>query len=149
MLATENKNRQARNQAIAIGLLALANLLWAGNWVIGRALREAFEPIALNFWRWLIAALALAPFALPRLSGKSEAIRRHAGLILVLALTGAALFQSLVYLGLQSTTTINAVLLNSSGPLFMLLCSWMLEREKASPRQIAGILVSLAGIAKR
>ena len=146
MPATENKNRHARNQAIAIALLALANLLWAGNWVIGRGLREAFDPIALNFWRWLIAALALAPFALRQLAGKGAAIRRHAGLILLLALTGATLFQSLVYLGLQTTTAINAVLLNSSGPLFMLLCSWLIEREKASPRQIVGILVSLAGI---
>jgi len=47
-------------RAFAFSLLAMANLLWAGNWVIGRALRDAFEPVALNFWRWLIAALALA-----------------------------------------------------------------------------------------
>ena len=45
-------------------ILAAANLLWAGNWVTGRALRDAFDPITLNFWRWLIAALVLAPFAL-------------------------------------------------------------------------------------
>ena len=41
-------------------LLALANLFWAGNWVIGRALRDAIEPVTLNFWRWLIAARACA-----------------------------------------------------------------------------------------
>jgi drug/metabolite transporter (DMT)-like permease len=56
------------------------------------------------------------------------------------------LFQSLVYLGLRSTTAVNALLINSSLPLFMLLCSWLIERERASPRQIAGMLVSLAGI---
>jgi drug/metabolite transporter (DMT)-like permease len=55
-------------RAFAFSLLALANLLWAGNWVIGRALRGAFDPVALNFWRWLIAALVLAPFALPELA---------------------------------------------------------------------------------
>jgi drug/metabolite transporter (DMT)-like permease len=52
-----------------------------------------------------------------------------------------------VYLGLRSTTAVNAVLINSSIPLFMLLCSWVLERERASPKQVAGMLVSLAGIA--
>ena len=128
-------------------LLALANLLWSGNWIAGRALREAFDPIGLNFLRWLIAALVLAPFALPGLRGKLELLGRHAGILLVLAFTGTAAFHSLVYLGLRSTTAVNGVLMNSSIPLFILLCSWLLERERASLRQVAGVLVSLAGIA--
>ena len=57
------------------------------------------------------------------------------------------MFQTLVYLGLRSTTAVNAVLLNSSLPMFMLLCSWAIERERASARQVAGMLISLAGIA--
>ena len=127
-------------------LLALANLFWSGNWIAGRALRDAFDPVSLNFWRWVVAAVALAPFALPGLRGNWALIRRHAGILALLAFTGVALFQSLVYLGLRSTMAVNAVLLNSSLPLFMLLCSWVIEREHASPRQIAGMLISLAGI---
>ena len=127
-------------------LLALANLFWSGNWIAGRALREAFDPVSLNFWRWVVAAVALAPFALPALRGKWGLIRHNAGILLLLAFTGAALFQSMVYLGLRSTLAVNAVLLNSSLPLFMLLCSWAIEREHASLRQIAGMLISLAGI---
>jgi drug/metabolite transporter (DMT)-like permease len=127
-------------------LLALANLLWSGNWIAGRALRDSFDPISLNFWRWTIATLAMAPFALPALRGKGALLRQHAGILLILAFTGIAVFQSLVYLGLRSTTAVNAVLINSSIPLFMLLCSWVIEREHAAPRQIAGMLVSLAGI---
>lgn len=128
-------------------LLVLANLFWAGNWVIGRALRDAFTPVSLNFWRWLVATLILAPFALPLLKGRWSLLRQHACLLIVLAATGGALFQCLVYFGLRSTTTVNGVLLNSSAPLFMLLCSWVLEREKASGRQVLGMLLSFAGIA--
>jgi len=127
-------------------LLALANLFWSGNWIAGRALRDAFDPVTLNFWRWTVAAVVLAPFALPAIRGKGALLRRHAGILLLLAFTGVALFQSMVYLGLRSTLAVNAVLLNSSMPLFMLLCSWVIEREHASPRQIAGMLISLAGI---
>ena len=54
-----------------------------------------------------------------------------------------------MYLGLQTTTAVNAVLLNSSAPLFMLLCSWMIEREAASARQLVGVLISLAGSRER
>ncbi len=133
-------------RAVAFGLLALTMLIWAGNWVIGRALREAIDPVTLNFWRWAIAALALLPFALPQLAGRGELIRRHLGLLLVLSFGGVALFQTLVYLGLRSTTAVTGVLLNSSQPLFILLCSWILERERATLRQTVGMLLSFAGI---
>jgi drug/metabolite transporter (DMT)-like permease len=130
----------------AFTLLALCSLLWAGNWVTGRALRDAFDPVSLNFWRWLLATALLAPFALPGLRGKWPLVRAHAGILLLLSLTGVAVFHSLIYLGLRTTTTVNAVLLNSSIPVFIVACSWILERERATARQVAGMLVSIAGI---
>lgn len=130
----------------AFALLVLANLLWSGNWVIGRAVRDAFDPIALNFWRWLVAALVMAPFGLRDALVNRGVIRRHIGLFALLAATGVVAFQSLVYLGLRTTTTINAVLINAAGPLFMLICSWLLERDKPSARQIGGMLISFAGV---
>ena len=139
-------NTETASRGTAFLLLALATLFWAGNWVLGRALRETFEPNALNLWRWLIAALVLAPFAVPRLPKQWPAIRRSAGLLVLLAFLGVAVFQSLVYYGLKTTTAVNAVLLNSSFPAFMLLCSFAIEREHATRSQIAGMLISLAGI---
>ena len=136
----------ARARVIAFLLLALANLFWSGNWIIARALRHDIDPLTLNTWRWLIAALALAPFALPGIIAQRALIRRSAGLVTLLALTGVVLFQLLVYLGLQSTTAVNGVLFNSSAPLFFLLCSWVMLRERATRGQIAGMLMSFAGI---
>ena len=127
-------------------LLALANLFWAGNWVTGRALREAFDPITLNFLRWVVATLLLAPFGFAAMRGKWGLLRRHAGVLFLLSFLGVALFQALVYLGLRSTEAVNAVLLNSSMPLFMILCSWAIEREHPSGRQLVGMALSLAGI---
>ncbi|MFL6624402.1 MAG: DMT family transporter [Sulfurifustis sp.] len=138
--------RATHPRVLAFVLLTLANVLWAGNWVMGRALRGAFEPIGLNFWRWVVAAAVLAPFALFGVVRKRAVIRRHAGILLLLAFTGVALYQCLVYLGLRSTTAVNAVLLNSSTPLFVLLCSWAIEHERTTRRQIVGVLISLVGI---
>jgi drug/metabolite transporter (DMT)-like permease len=121
--------------------------MWGGNWVTGRALRDAFDPVTLNFWRWVVALVALAPFGFSAMAGKWGLVRRHAGIVLLLSLLGVVLFQTLVYLGLRTTTAINAVLLNSSLPLFVLLGSWILEGEKATARQVLGMLISLAGIA--
>jgi drug/metabolite transporter (DMT)-like permease len=130
----------------AFALLALANLMWAGNWVMGRALRDAYDPVALNFFRWAVAGVVLAPFALPQLPRYLPVIRRNLRGLLILAFTGVALFQSLVSLGLRTTTAVNGVLINASLPLFMILCSWAIEREHATRRQVIGMVVSLAGI---
>jgi drug/metabolite transporter (DMT)-like permease len=135
-----------RRHVAAFALLVLSNLLWSGNWVIGRAVRDTFDPIALNFWRWLVAALVMAPFGLREALAARAVIRRHLGLFSLLALTGVVAFQSLVYLGLRTTTAINAVLINAAGPLFMVICSWMLERDKPSFRQICGMLISFFGV---
>jgi drug/metabolite transporter (DMT)-like permease len=136
----------SRQRATAFALLALAMLIWAGNWVMGRALRDAIDPVSLNFMRWAIAVAVLAPFAFLEVRKNFPVIRRDLGLFLLLAVTGVTLFHAMVYHGLRTTTAVNGVLLNSSLPLFILLCSWILEREHATRRQIAGMLLSFAGI---
>ena len=44
-------------------LLTVSPLLWAGNAVVGRMVRELMSPLALNFVRWLLAFVLLLPFA--------------------------------------------------------------------------------------
>jgi drug/metabolite transporter (DMT)-like permease len=142
-----SRHRSARWGAFLPFLpLVLASLFWSGNWVVGRALRDEMPPVAMNFWRWTGAAIMLAPFVLPRLAGRWHIVLRHWRILALLGGLGAALFQVLVYVGLGMTTTVNAVLMNSSVPLFIILCSFWLEREHATLRQIAGILISFAGI---
>jgi drug/metabolite transporter (DMT)-like permease len=141
------ERRTARRAALwPYLLLALASLFWAGNWVIGRGIRDAVPPIGLNFWRWTIAVLVLAPVALPRLRGKGAVLRRHWPVLLLLGAIGAAFFQAMVYTGLRYTETVNAVLMNSAAPLFMMLVAWLMAGDRVSLRQVLGMLVSLFGI---
>ena len=127
-------------------LLVLASLFWAGNWIVGRAVRDAMPPLALTFWRWAVAALLLAPLALPRLAGKAAVVRRNRMLLFLLALTGVVAFQALAYAGLRYTSSVNGVLMNSAAPLFIVLVAWLLDGDRASARQLAGVGLSLLGI---
>ena len=127
-------------------LLVLCNLFWAGNWVTGRAVRESFGPLAFNFWRWAIAIVVLAPFVLPKVLRHWPDIRRHWQILAALAVCGVVMFQSMIYLGLRSTIAINAVLINSTLPVSMVLISWLILRETVTVRQIAGLVVSMAGV---
>ena len=44
-------------------LLSLAVLAWAGNWVVGRAMRDDMGPVAMGFWRWALALALILPFS--------------------------------------------------------------------------------------
>jgi len=127
-------------------LLALAPLLWAGNWIVGRGMHETLPPIGLNFWRWVVALAVLAALTAPRLRAAWPAVRKDWHRIAVLAALSSALFHCLVYAGLRFTTAINAVLINSVTPVLVLCLSWLVLRETATPRQLVGVVISFAGV---
>jgi drug/metabolite transporter (DMT)-like permease len=127
-------------------LLATCMLMWSGNWIIGRSLRDIMPPVAITFWRWAVAGLILAPIALPRLASKGAVLRRSWLLLLGMSITGGAFYQVAAYFGLRHTETVNAVLLNAASPLFILLASWFFDGQKSTLRQIIGMLISVAGV---
>ncbi len=128
-------------------LLALAVLLWSGNMVVGRAGREVLPPIAFNFWRWALALMILLPFAWRELIASRAVIRREWKILTLLAATGVTTFHSAVYTGLSLTQAINGALYFATSPLFFVLLSWLLFRERITARQSIGVVVSMAGAA--
>ena len=129
-------------------LLMLAPpLFWSGNFITGRAVRDAVPPVALAFWRWAGALVIALPLAWPHLRRDLPALRQHWVVTLVLAATGVAAFNTMVYTGLRTTTALNAVLLQSATPLFILLWAAVLFAVRPALHEAAGIAVSMAGVA--
>jgi drug/metabolite transporter (DMT)-like permease len=127
-------------------LLSLTSLFWAGNTVLGRFIAGHVPPVTLAFIRWGGAFLILLPFALPHLASDWPTIRKHAVLMTVLTLTGFSAYNTMAYYGLQYTTAINGLLLQSIGPLFVALWSFVLFGDRLTLRQAGGISVSLTGV---
>ncbi len=128
-------------------LLSLATLFWSGNFVLGRALHEHLAPVALSFWRWVLAFLIVLGFAWPYLRRDWPALWQNRWLVMLLAALGVASFNALVYHGLNTTTVVNAVLMQSTMPVLILIGSWLLFRERVRALQVVGIVASLAGVA--
>ena len=127
-------------------LLALTSLFWAGNTILGRFIAGHVPPITLAFIRWAGACLILLPFAAPHLRRDLPAIRRHAGVMALLAFTGFSVYNTLSYYGLQYTTAINGLLLQSVAPLFVAMWMFALFGDRLTLRQACGICVSLTGV---
>ena len=126
-------------------LLPLAPLFWSGNFIVGRAVRTALPPIGLAFWRWCLSALIVVSVARPHLVRDWPAIRAHWKILALLSVCGIAAFNTLVYTGLQFTSAINGILLQSAIPVCIVVMSYLLFRETVTLLQTGGILISLAG----
>jgi drug/metabolite transporter (DMT)-like permease len=127
-------------------LLSLTSLFWAGNTVLGRFVVGHIPPMTLAFGRWAGAFLILLPFAAGHLRRDWPIIRKHAGMMTLLAFTGFSAYNTMAYYGLQYTTAINGLLLQSIGPLFVALWTFALFGDRLTLRQAGGICVSLTGV---
>jgi len=130
---------------LAFALAVLATMMWAGNWVVVRAARTDIPPLGLNFWRWVVATLALLPFAGPAAWRDLPVARRHWLKLVGMGATGAAIFHSMIAIGLRSTEVINALLVNLALPVITMIMSWLVFRDTVSRRQMLGIVISLVG----
>lgn len=139
--------RSGRLWDAAWPVLALANLLWAGNIVLGRGLSGMVPPVTLAFWRWTGAFLIALPFAWPLLRRELPVLLRHWPLMVLLSATGIATYNTLSYISLTKTTALNVLLLQSAMPLIILIWAFVLFGDRPSLRQTVGILVSLTGVA--
>lgn len=135
---------QRLNPATAL-LLTLAPLLWAGNAVVGRLVYALIPPMTLNFLRWALAFVILLPLA-------HRVLRRASPLwpdwkhFALLGLLGVGCYNALQYLALQTSTPLNVTLVASSIPVWMLGVGALCFGQKISRQQMAGALLSVAGV---
>ena len=127
-------------------LLSLTSLFWAGNIVLGRYVAGQMPPMTLSCIRWVGSFFILLPFAWPHLARDWPVLCARLPLMIVLSATGFALNNALSYWALQYTQALNALLIQSSGPLFVALWSLALFGVRLTFAQLAGIAISLAGV---
>ena len=127
-------------------VLLLPPLFWAGNFIVGRAFSAELGAITMSFYRWLLALCLLAPFAYSRVRQELPIILNHLPILTVLALLSVASFNVLLYLGLRDTEATNALLINSSIPVWIVLFGVLFYNDSLTLRRGLGILVSLLGV---
>jgi len=127
-------------------VLLLPPLFWAGNFIVGRAFSAELGAITMSFYRWLLALCLLAPFAYSRVRQELPIILNHLPILTVLALLSVASFNVLLYLGLRDTEATNALLINSSIPVWIVLFGVLFYNDSLTLRRELGILVSLLGV---
>ncbi|CCQ72044.1 DMT family transporter [Magnetospira sp. QH-2] len=127
-------------------VLTLAVSFWSINFIVGRAVHLDVPPVGLAWWRWAGALILLTPFAWRHLRGDWPALRAGWRVTLLCALTGIAVFNTLVYMGLHHTQAINAALLQSAMPSLIVLLAFVSAGDLFRPVQLMGLLLSTVGV---
>jgi drug/metabolite transporter (DMT)-like permease len=127
-------------------LLLVPPLLWAGNAVVARGLAGQLPPLAFSFWRWALALALIAPFGLRGVIAQRATIRRHFVPLLALAVTSVSAYNTMLYLGLQTTSAVSVTLLAAAMPATIMALAAVWLRERLGARQWLGMLVALVGV---
>lgn len=127
-------------------LLLLTTLFWAGNFVLGRGVAGHVPPIALSWFRWIFAFLIIMPFTLSYVRKDWNVIKKNIPVLAMLGIFGVGSFNTLAYIGLNHTTAINALILQTSGPVLIMIGAYLALKEHVTPLQILGILLSIPGV---
>ena len=135
----------ARTPLLSYLFLFLPPFFWSTNFIVGKALVGQVPPWTLNTGRFVVSALLLVPLLLYRRE-RLNLSRRSLAPLGLMSLTGVFAFNTVLYIGLNYTTAINATLVNSTTPLTTACIAWLVIGEKMTSRRAFGILLSFSGV---
>lgn len=127
-------------------LMTVPPLLWAGNAVVGRLMVGQVPPLTLNALRWSLAFLLLLPLGW-RVLREPRTLKARWPHLLLLGTLGVGMYNAFQYLALVSSTPINVTLIAASMPVWMLAVGALCYGVQPQRRQVAGAVLSLAGVA--
>jgi drug/metabolite transporter (DMT)-like permease len=127
-------------------LLALAPVLWGGNFVIGRLIAPEIPPIWLNLLRWLVAALILLPFVLPGLLRERRALIDDMRGLVLLSLLGIIGFNTTLYGALQHITASQAAIGFAFSPFVIMVISALMNARLPRPGLMVAALIAFCGV---
>ncbi|WP_399925415.1 DMT family transporter [Streptomyces kanamyceticus] len=135
----------ARPIGVGLALAALATVVWSGSFVTSRALHDSVPPIQHAFWRWIIAIVAVAPFAVRETWRQRKLLREHLRFLLLAALLGVTVYNTLVNQAGLTTTAGNMGMIMAASPVLMAVHE-RLGGTRLGARRVTGMLVACAGV---
>jgi drug/metabolite transporter (DMT)-like permease len=126
-------------------MLVCTQILWASALVVARGAAELIPPVAFSFWRWVAAAIIMAPVAIPLMNKNAIPLKDKMGKIFLLGFFLAVGSTGLVW-AVQFTTATNASLVAASQPIVTALVAWLMLKDRLGKLQLLGVVSATAGI---
>ena len=136
--------RRRHDLTVDLGLVLTA-VIWGLNFAVVKAVLREMEPLAFNALRFPCAAFAVW-FLLKAQGRRLMPYRKDWRTVIALGTAGHVIFQVCFIYGLDLTLTGNAALLLSTTPVWVLLISVAVGRERFNLSILVGVLATLSGM---
>ncbi len=127
---------------LSILALIIANVIWGASFPIYKWALDDIPSLTFVFLRFYIGALILLPFVYKDL--KVE--RKDWWDLFLMSFVGITISISLLILGLKLSSSINAPIIMSAGPVVLIIGSLFYLKERLKKKVVLGTLVSLVGV---
>lgn len=128
-------------------MLLLTTLIWGTNAVAARLAVGQVSPMMLTTARWSVACLALWLVARRQVAAHWPVLRPRWRYLALMGACGYTAFNALFYTAAHRTTAVNLTIIQGVIPVLVLLGSALFFRLKVSRLQMAGVAITLAGVA--
>ncbi len=118
----------------------------ASNIIVARGGVEYVPPISLAFWRWLFVFLILFPFFYSEIFKKRKILKKEKYKLFFLGLMGCGICGAFPFIAGVSTTMANMGIIYTSSPIFIIILSVFLFKEKIGLNRILGLIICLVGV---
>ncbi len=131
----------SRRQLTILSLIG-ANIIWGASIPVYKWALADIPPFTFVFLRFSLGAIVILPFTFHKLRIRREDIDK----LIIAAISGITLCISFLFLGLQSAPSINASIIISSAPIFLIIFAIFYLKEQPKKKVIYGTWISLIGI---
>jgi drug/metabolite transporter (DMT)-like permease len=118
----------------------------ATNIIVARGGVEYVPPISLAFWRWLTVFIILLPFFFGEILKKKKDINKEFWKLFFLGSMGCGVCGAFPFIAGMSTTMANMGIIYTSSPIFIIILSVLLFKDKINLSRITGLLLCLIGV---
>lgn len=126
----------------AILALMGTNIIWGASVPIFKWSLQDMPPFTFAFIRFLLASLFILPFTMHRL----KITRQDIISLFVLAFVGFFVHIGLLLVGLKISSSLNASIITTAAPVFLIIGSMIFLKEKVRLGVILGTILSLIGV---
>ncbi len=127
-------------------LLFVQPIFMASNIIVARGGVEYVPPVSLAFWRWLTVFLILMPFFFNEIKSKKRQFKKEFSKLFFLGLMGCGVCGAFPFIAGMSTTMANMGIIYTSSPIFIIVLSVLLFKDKINLSRIIGLIVCLTGV---
>jgi len=127
-------------------LAITAVYLWSLNLIIASYFADKLTPFEIAFGRWIIAAVILLPFTIREIYKHRLLLLTHWRFLLFLAISGIVLNNTLIYVAGETSSATDMSILGVTGPLFIVVLSWIWDKSQIKLLQILGLISACIGV---